>query len=183
MTGDGNWLTGFGALFAVAALWVLAVAPQNPPQPLPRAIPAVHGQFSGKLVLVLLQDKLHPSMRAGRSLWGVERSITYQTATGDTITVPAGMVTDLASIPAPISALLPPDGPWAQAAVVHDLCYSNRGSGVWHGRHGFSRPAPYTRAECDGLLLEAMHTLGLEGWRIDLIYAGVRLGGAAGWGT
>lgn len=179
MSRDRAWLTGFAALFAVVgAFWLCSPPPTA--QLLPRPPPVVHGQFTGKLVLVLLQDKLHPSIRAGRSLWGVERPMTYRTIAGDTITVPAGMVTDLASIPAPISALLPPDGPWTQAAVVHDLCYRSSGTGVWHGRRAFSRTVLYTRAECDGLLLEAMQALGLSGWRVEAIYLGVRVGGAAG---
>jgi hypothetical protein len=57
------------------------------------------GRFSGKLYLVLLDDKTHPSIRGGRSLWGLSKPITYRPRNGDwTITVPAGFVTDLASI-------------------------------------------------------------------------------------
>lgn len=141
----------------------------------------VSAHFTGKLVLVLLQDKDHPSIRAGRSLWGVERPLVYRTHAGDTITVPAGMVTDLASIPSAVSWLLPPDGPWAQAAVVHDLLYVTSGTGVWKGHACLSRATPYTRAEADLILKEAMGDLGLSGWRVQAIYDGVRIGGARGW--
>jgi len=39
------------------------------------------------------------------------------------VTVPEGFVTDLTSIPWPLSLLLPVDGPYAQAAVLHDYMY------------------------------------------------------------
>ena len=41
-----------------------------------------------------------------------------------TITVPAGFVTNFASIPWLFRRILPPDGPWQKAAVVHDYLYS-----------------------------------------------------------
>lgn len=37
------------------------------------------------------------------------------------ITVPVGFVTDLASVPWPLSIFFKPDGPWAKAAVIHDF--------------------------------------------------------------
>ncbi len=57
-------------------------------------------RFGGKLVLVLLDNKFSPSIKKGRSLWGLQRDLTYRTGDGDDlITVPAGFVTDLTSIP------------------------------------------------------------------------------------
>lgn len=138
--------------------------------------------FTGELHLVLLEDKNHASTRAGRSLWGVEKPLSYRTHAGDTITLPPGMVTDLASIPAGASWLLPPDGPWAEIAVFHDLLYVTRGTGVWRGHASLSRATPYTRAEADAVLRDGMADLGISGWRKSAIYLGVRLGGAAGWG-
>jgi hypothetical protein len=138
--------------------------------------------FTGKAVLVLLQDKAHPSTRAGRSLWALERPLTYRVRPGETITVPAGFVTDLASVPRPLWVLYPPDGPWAQAAIVHDYEYKTLGSGVWNGHRGNSRPAPYTRAEADSILRQAMADLGIPEADRDIIFAGVRAGGAPGWG-
>lgn len=139
--------------------------------------------FGGKLVLVVLQDKAHPATRAGRTLWALQRPLTYRTHAGDTITAPAGMVTDLASIPAAVSWLLPPDGPWVQAAVIHDELYITQGSCLWHGHPGRSRARPYSRAEADAILRDAMADLGLSGWREWAIYTGVRAGGQQGWGT
>ena len=80
-------------------------------------------RFGGKLVLVLLDNKRQPSIRRGRSLWGLQRELTYQTGDdpAEIITVPAGFVTDLASIPRVVWSFFPPDGPWVKGAVIHDF--------------------------------------------------------------
>ncbi len=43
----------------------------------------------------------------------------------DIIHVPAGFVTDLASVPRIFWTLLPPDGKYAKAAIIHDYLYDN----------------------------------------------------------
>ena len=141
-----------------------------------------HAAFTDKLVLVVLQDKTHPALKDGRTLWALQRPIAYQVRDGETITVPAGFVTDLASIPRPVWSLYPPDGPWAQAAVIHDFLYITKGTGVWHGRHGVSRAAPYSRTEADGILRQAMDDIGVPGFQRDVVWSAVRVGGSAGWG-
>jgi len=143
-------------------------------------------RFAGKLVLVLLDDRDHPSIRDGRSLWGVERELVYRTSIGGegTITIPAGFITDLASIPRALSGALPPDGPWTKAAVVHDCLYFTRGGfNLWHGRRVIDRAAPYTRAECDDILREAMADRGVGLIQRNIIWSGVRAGGAHAFGS
>lgn len=146
--------------------------------------PLAPGHFAGKLVLVVLHDKnQRPVTRDGRTLWAVQRPFVYRSHAGDTLTAPSGMITDLASIPRLVSPALPPDGPWIQIAVFHDMLYETRGTGVvWKG-HGaaISRAQPYTRAEADQLLRDGMGDLGISDWRQWAIYQGVRLGGAKGW--
>jgi hypothetical protein len=139
-------------------------------------------RFSGKLVLVLLDDRDHPSIRDGRSLWALQRELIYTTVVGDTITVPAGFVTDLASIPRIVGGILPPDGPWTEAAVIHDCLYFTMGGvNLWHGRRCISRAKPYSRSEADGILREAMADIGVGLAQRNIIWSGVRVGGARGW--
>jgi hypothetical protein len=140
-------------------------------------------RFGGKLVLVLLDNKRQPSIRSGRSLWGLQRELTYQTGDdpAEIITVPAGFVTDLASIPRVVWSFFPPDGPWVKGAVIHDFLYFTQGIGIWYGRHGVSRAEPYSRAEADHILREAMADRGIGAWAQFVIWAAVRLGGAVGW--
>lgn len=133
--------------------------------------------------LVMLRDKAHPALSSdGRQLWALSKPLTYRTHAGDTITVPAGMVTDLASIPRPLRAILAPDGPYAQAALVHDFLYATGGTCVWKLRlPSCSRKTPYSRAEADDILDQAMADLGVATWQRWAVWSGVRVGGASGW--
>jgi hypothetical protein len=141
-------------------------------------------RFGCKLVLVLLDDKFHPSVKQGRSLWGLHSPLAYTPSdAADVITAPAGFVTDLASMPRWAWMLLPPDGPWVKAAVIHDFLYATAGTGAWKS-HGpsISRAQPYTRAEADWILRDAMQNRGVDALRRSIIWAAVRAGGAPGWG-
>lgn len=143
-------------------------------------------RFTGKLVLVALNDKTHPVVRDGRTLWGLQRDLAYRTEIGGAgvITVPKGFVTDLASIPRILTGALPPDGPWTQAAVCHDLLYFTKGGlNLVYGRKCITRATPYTRAESDDILREAMADLGVSVIQRNLIWSGVRVGGSSGWGS
>ncbi len=145
--------------------------------------PRRQSRFGGKLYLVLLESRSAPSLRSGRSLWALQRSLIYRTGPerDAVITVPAGFVTDLASIPRPIWSFFPPDGPWVKGAIIHDFLYYTQGTGEWYGRDGIDRPEPYTRAESDWILNEAMLDLQIGAWARFVIYTAVRLGGWIGW--
>lgn len=140
-------------------------------------------RFDGKLVLVLLENKTRPSIRDGRSQWGVQRPLTYHA--GDrtnSITIPAGFVTDLTSVPRWGWVLIPPDGPWVKAAIVHDFLYATIGTGKWKGHPAsITRPTPYSRLESDRILGEAMKDLGVGPVARTIIYWAVRLGGGRSW--
>ncbi|WP_293369806.1 DUF1353 domain-containing protein [Phenylobacterium sp.] len=151
--------------------------------PLDDAANAHPSGFDRKLFLVLLDDKTHPSLRGGRSLWATSEDISYRPSNGDaTIKVPKGFVTDLASIPQPFWSLLPPDGPWAKAAVIHDFLYYTQGSGVWKCHAStIIRKTDYTRPEADWILRDAMADRGVDAFHRNVIYLAVRFGGQRGW--
>jgi hypothetical protein len=140
-------------------------------------------RFQGKLYLVLLERRDAPSVRSGRSLWALQRALVYDAGPrrAGRITVPAGFVTDLASIPRPVWSFYPPDGPWVKGAVVHDFLYYTQGSGEWYGRKGVERDRPYSRAESDQIFWEAMTDRGIGLWARIVIWSAVRLGGWIGW--
>lgn len=88
------------------------------------------------------------------------------------IRIPAGFVTDFASIPRVLWNILPPTGRYGKAAVVHDWLYQTRDAGthkVW-------------RDEADAVLREGMVALKVPWWQRWMIYVGIRIGGGVAWG-
>ncbi|GAO21461.1 hypothetical protein ALISP_1281 [Alicycliphilus sp. B1] len=75
------------------------------------------------------------------------------------VTVPKGFVTDLASIPRPFWFLMPRDGPYADAAIVHDYLY-------WMQTG--------TRLVADEIFKMAMKDLEVHPAVIEIIFRGVR---------
>lgn len=139
-------------------------------------------RFHGKLFLVLLERRDAQSLRSGRSLWALQFPLLYEAGPSrDVITVPAGFVTDLASIPRLVWSFYPPDGPWVKGAIVHDFLYYTQGSGLWNTHVGVAREKPYTRAESDAVFWEAMEDRDIRFWARFVIWSAVRLGGWLGW--
>ena len=84
----------------------------------------------------------------------------------DTITIPKGFVTDLASIPRPLWSALPRDGKYMSAAILHDYLY-------WDQR--------CTRDEADTILKLEMQEFGVSKSVVTDVYQGVHLFGASSW--
>lgn len=75
------------------------------------------------------------------------------------IDVPEGFVTDLASIPRLFWALIPRDGSYADAAIIHDYLYWNQAT---------------TRREADQIFLLAMQDLEVSNKTSQAIFTAVR---------
>lgn len=97
----------------------------------------------------------------------------YVTQLGYTICVPAGFITDFASVPQSLWNILPPDGPYGKAAVVHDYLYRTG------GKVDVSPAYAFTKAESDTIFLEAMAELGVAWWRRQIMYRAVQLFGSS----
>jgi len=116
------------------------------------------------------------------------------------VTVPAGFVTDLASVPRLLWAIVPRDGLYNGAAVVHDFLYQHRGNPQvplcapeacqigtalerlsLRGYVPVSDDIKLTRKQCDEaflyLMLDAGVTIGLA----HTMYRSVRLFGWTAW--
>jgi hypothetical protein len=102
--------------------------------------------------------------------WILTKPLVYRSVVaGQTFIVPAGFVTDLASVPRlPVVYWLTGDT-CDEAAVVHDYLYSTHMT---------------TRAVADSVLCEASKVMGEPAWRCRLMWAGVRIGGGGAdhWG-
>ncbi len=98
---------------------------------------------------------------------------------GRAIPIPRGTRTDLASVPRLLWPMFPPHGPWATAAVLHDLLY----------RMGDVRRAPIEyriveevdRRFVDRQFYEAMLALETPRWRARVMWAAVRVFGFRAW--
>lgn len=104
---------------------------------------------------------------ADNKAWVLVEDLRYSIGTtGVTIVVPAGFVTDFASIPKPLWWWFSPHDFYSKAAVVHDYLY-------WTQR--------CTREQADNLLLIAMQESDVSPVKRKAVYLGVRAGGWAAW--
>ena len=98
----------------------------------------------------------------GEGRWRLLSPLIFQSELVGIIAVPAGFVTDFASVPRlPLAYLIAGDTAHA-AAVVHDYLYET-GTG--------------TKADADRVFLEAMEAIGEDRWRRTLMYWAVRIFG------
>ncbi|EJQ4279471.1 DUF1353 domain-containing protein [Salmonella enterica] len=99
-----------------------------------------------------------------RYMWRVYEPFEFYLSddNSDVIEVPAGFVTDLASVPRIFWTILPPDGKYAKAAIIHDWMYDN---------------ALRTKKEADLIFLDGMTVLGVPKWKRTIMYWAVRVFG------
>jgi len=104
-----------------------------------------------------------------RQKYELTAPLSYFSALAGVIVVPAGFVTDFASIPRAAWSLLDPEDPVILfASVVHDYLYS---AGESAG----------TREQADAVLIEAMAVCGASAWQRQIVYHAVRWFGASHW--
>lgn len=82
------------------------------------------------------------------------------------VIAPRGFVTDFASVPRLFWTLLPPDGVYTYAAVLHDFLYWEQST---------------SRTTADEILKLAMQELKVSTTTADAIYAAVRAFGSSAW--
>lgn len=87
---------------------------------------------------------------------------------GEWVYVPAGYLTDGASVPQIFWSIIPPWGKYGQAAVVHDIVCE------YLSITKDGKPFSITREVCDGILKQAMEALDVPPVKVALIYNAVR---------
>lgn len=110
------------------------------------------------------------------SYWVVLRPLIFKSYnTGMEVVVPVGFLTNLASIPAPLRALIQVNGKHRYAAILHDYLYANPVATQ------LGSEIELTRHQCDRFFDEAMAISGVGDARRRMMYAGVRVGGCIAW--
>ena len=106
----------------------------------------------------------HAGVRNGSMLLQLTERFRYLSTEHGKIEIPAGFITDGASVPRIFWNVLSPFGDYFGAAIVHDFLYTpgNR----W-----------FDRATVDRIFLAAMEDAGVPFIRRRVIYRAVRLGG------
>lgn len=107
--------------------------------------------------------------------WRLTEPFAYFDDEGDYgtwIDVPAGFVTDFASVPRLLWPFYPKTGSYAKAAVVHDWLYF---AGYIRG------VGPVTRSYADAVFKRAMEDLGVPYVRRHLMWLAVRAGAGSTW--
>lgn len=100
---------------------------------------------------------------SGRGTWQLMSDLKYQSdIAGRTFVVPAGSLTDFASVPRLMIAFLLTGDTAHEASALHDSLYQT---------HAVPRNV------ADAVLREAALVTGVPAWRAFLLWAGVRIGG------
>jgi len=127
-----------------------------------KSMSAVMKTPKGQLIVGRFADRMYYTA----ALMGWTPSNADQMRSYAPVVVPIGFVTDFASIPRVLWSLLPSDGPYVYAAVVHDYLY-------WE-QH-------LSRETSDNIFRFLMQDFELDVATLSIIYGGVRVGGWAAW--
>lgn len=103
-------------------------------------------------------------------LWELLQPLAYDSDLLGRIEVPAGFVTDFASVPRLPVIYLTEGGKGNKAAVVHDYLYTVG-----------SATGKVTRLQADQVLREALLASGYSAATAGVFYAAVRVGGGSHW--
>lgn len=103
------------------------------------------------------------------ALWELAKAYTYKDGSGE-VKVPAGFVTDLASVPRAFWWLIAPMELSAVAPIIHDYLYQTGGDG---GR--------YSRKSADQMFLTIMARESVPVWRRLSAYVAVRWFASGAW--
>ena len=123
--------------------------------------------------------------------WKVTKKFDYLVDFNDphsVIKVPAGFITDFASIPRAFWDWIPPTGKYGKAAVVHDYLYVVGGKVPCAACTSEPKSAPcpaptiYTKADSDKIFYDAMGVLGVGQPKRWLMYQAVKAFGKGNFG-
>lgn len=164
----------FGIVGGALTMTIAKAAASDPPTPTASAAEPVEGlskdewldryfaekDWGGPLSTARFLDRMYYLTK------DLSWSATGSSAPLGRITVPSGFVTDFASVPRVFWSVLPPDGDYVAAAVVHDWLYWDQTT---------------TREAADQALRDAMVELQIPSAAVWAVYNGVNLFGSSAW--
>lgn len=118
----------------------------------------------------------HPEPRGqfvGPEEFRNDDEIIFQVGNQIPIVVPAGTISEFASVPRFFQRILPKLDVHRPAAIIHDYLYQRCGN-LPNGRN-------LNREQCDEVFLEAMTVLGVPKWKRQAMYWAVRSAGFVAW--
>jgi len=131
--------------------------------------------FPADLVIRAIPPARLQSLESGRQLYEVREAFRYASPAFGEIEVPAGFVTDFASIPRAVWSYLSPEDPVIlYPSVIHDFLYTKPPGGGAFGR-------AISRADADAVLREAMLASGARSTQAWVVFRSVRLFGGSHW--
>ena len=102
--------------------------------------------------------------------WVLHTDLVYRVGkTRDSVVVPAGFVTDFASIPKRLQSFFSVHGPWLVAGIVHDYLYWNQGE------------SGCSREEADGIFRLVMLENNATRFESEAMHTALVLAGRAAW--
>ena len=102
--------------------------------------------------------------------WKLLTPFVFDSTRLNMITVPAGFVTDLASVPALARWYVSRDGDHTKPAIIHDYLYTRASEADFPN---------ISRLDADRVFREAMIIRGVNRIRANILYQSVRLGGGS----
>lgn len=123
---------------------------------------------------------------ASSATWRLTRALVWTGTKGDTFTVPAGFVTDFATVPRFLHWIVLPYGAYTRAAVLHDWLLTELATWVeeWGTPAGrdMENPdrlkwPPANSRDCDGIFRRVMQDLGVPWAKRWTMWAAVRWAG------
>lgn len=112
-------------------------------------------------------ERIDDTSRDGRGTWLLLAVLIYVSRLANrSFEVPAGFITDLASVPRLPFVYLLTGGMGHAAAVLHDWLYTTH---------------EVPRDVADAIFREALVLCGVSKWQAYLMWLGVRVGGASSW--
>lgn len=156
----GSLLVALSASALPLALW--ADEPYSDPAAADRwLLPLLHapGAVAGALHMGRFRDRIYY----------LDKEINWSPGPGQNapaVVVPAGFVTDLASIPRVFWSMLPTDGAYTFPAIIHDYLY-------WTQKH--------PRETADSVFQYGMDDMKVSSAIALAIYTAVRVGGGSAW--